>query len=160
MQEENKQGMSSQEYESQMKKEHGLEENKTQNSQSVEETKIKNEKSDSYIESGSKIIKPDVEKKKTGMAFVAYIFFLIPLLTEAKDDEFVKYHVKQSLALLLAWIVVSVFSMVPLIGWVFGPILAIILVVFWFLGVINALSGEKKRLPLIGEYAEKINFHL
>jgi len=91
------------------------------------------------------------------MAFVAYIFFVIPLLTDSKNDPFVKYHVKQSLGLLIAWIAISIFSIVPLIGWVFGPILAIAVLVLWVLGVMNALQGEQKPLPLIGEYAEKLN---
>jgi len=95
---------------------------------------------------------------KTTMAFVAYIFFVIPLLTDDKDDAFVKYHVKQSLGLLIAWIVVSVFTMVPVIGWFFGPILGLILVILWIIGVLNALQGEKKPLPLIGKHSEKLNF--
>lgn len=96
--------------------------------------------------------------KNITMAFLAYIFFAIPLLTNSKDDIFVKYHVKQSLGLLIAWIVVSVFTMVPLVGWVFGPILGLVLFIFWILGVINALTGVQKPLPLIGQHAEKLNF--
>lgn len=45
--------------------------------------------------------------KNIGMAIVAYIIFFIPLLTEAKKDPFVKYHVKQGLVLFIAWIIVG-----------------------------------------------------
>lgn len=34
------------------------------------------------------------KEKNIGMAVVAYILFFIPLLTDAKNDPFVKYHVK------------------------------------------------------------------
>jgi len=43
------------------------------------------------------------DKKNTGMAVVAYFIFFLPLLTEAKKDPFVKYHVRQGLGLLIAF---------------------------------------------------------
>ena len=44
----------------------------------------------------------------TGMAVLAYILFFIPLLTDAKNDPFVKFHVKQGLVLFLANILVLI----------------------------------------------------
>ncbi|MBP6855591.1 MAG: hypothetical protein KBC26_01280 [Candidatus Pacebacteria bacterium] len=38
--------------------------------------------------------KSEEHKKNIAMAIVAYILFFIPLLTDAKNDPFVKYHVK------------------------------------------------------------------
>jgi len=52
----------------------------------------------------SEPLKTKTEEKNTGMAIVAYILFFIPLLTDAKKDPFVKYHVKQGLVIFLAWI--------------------------------------------------------
>ncbi|GAF91940.1 unnamed protein product, partial [marine sediment metagenome] len=46
------------------------------------------------------------KEKNTGMAIVAYILFFIPLLTDAKNDPFVKYHVKQGLSLFLVAVVI------------------------------------------------------
>jgi len=132
------------EYKKQIAKEHGFE--KEKNEQSSPDPEIAKASPDQKDSS-----------KNTTMAFVAYIFFVIPLLTDSKNDLFVKYHVKQSLGLLIAWIAISIFSIVPIIGWVFGPILAIAVLVLWVLGVLNALQGEQKPLPLIGEYAEKLN---
>ena len=132
------------EYKKQIAKEHGFEKEKNeQPTPNPEIDKDSSEQKDS--------------PKNTTMAFVAYIFFVIPLLTDSKNDLFVKYHVKQSLGLLIAWIAISIFSIVPIVGWVFGPILAIAVLVLWFLGVLNALQGDQKPLPLIGEYAEKLN---
>lgn len=97
--------------------------------------------------------------KKTGMAIVAYILFFIPLLTDAKNDPFVKYHVKQGLVLFIyfaiAWIVVNV---IPVVGWVLYPVLEIIGIVLLVLGILNAINGKEKPLPVIGKYAEKFNF--
>jgi len=99
--------------------------------------------------------KPAAAKgKNTGMAIVAYIIFFIPLLTEAKDDPFVKYHVKQGLVLFVAWVVSGFISMVPLIGWTVGPLLSLAMLVLMVVGIIGASKGEQKPLPLIGKYAE------
>lgn len=92
--------------------------------------------------------------KNTGMAVVAYILFFVPLLTDAKNDPFVKYHVKQGLVLFLAWAVVSVVSMVI---WILN-ILHLGLLVFFVLGILNALHGKEKPLPLIGQYASHFKF--
>lgn len=95
--------------------------------------------------------------QNTAMAIIAYILFFVPLLTESKDDPFVKFHVKQGLVLFLAWVIVTIFSMVPIIGWLLGPILGIALLLLLVVGILNAANGEMKQLPFIGQYADKIN---
>jgi uncharacterized membrane protein len=89
------------------------------------------------------------------MAIIAYIVFFVPLLTDQKNDPFVKFHVKQSLLLFLAWIAVSVFMVIPIIGWIAGPIAYMGLVVLWVMGLINAINMKKKPIPLIGKLAEQ-----
>ncbi len=84
----------------------------------------------------------DIEKNKT-MAMLAYLVFFIPLLTEAKDSPFAKFHANQSLLLLIAYIVLS---FIPFLGW----LLWIVVFVFWIMGILNASKGEMKELPLIG----------
>lgn len=103
----------------------------------------------------------DSEQKKgsvNGMAYVAYIIFFIPLLTDDKDDPFVKYHVKQGLTLFLAYVIAGIVSMIPFLGWVIGPLLYIGLFVLWILGLVNVSRGEKKPLPIIGGIGEKWSF--
>lgn len=97
------------------------------------------------------------QKPNTGMAIVAYLIFFIPLLTDAKDEPFVKYHVKQGIVLFIAWIAVWAFSMVPILGWLLAIPLNLLLLVLMILGILNALNGQEKPLPLIGQYADKIN---
>lgn len=96
----------------------------------------------------------------TGMAIVAYFIFFIPLLTDAKKDAFVMFHVKQSLVLWLAAVAVSVVgSIIPFIGWFlilpFGSLLVFIL---WVIGLMNAIQGKQKAVPLVGQFGEKFNF--
>lgn len=99
------------------------------------------------------------KKRNTGMAVVAYIVFFIPLLTEAKNDPFVKYHVKQGLVLFICsvavWLIASV---IPIIGILIAPILNIAILVLLIVGIINAVNGAEKPLPLVGSLAEYFKF--
>ncbi|MFZ3074085.1 MAG: DUF4870 domain-containing protein [Minisyncoccales bacterium] len=95
--------------------------------------------------------------KNTGMAMVAYVVFFIPLLTEDKNDSFVKFHVKQGLTLFVAWIVMGFVSMIPLIGWTLAPFLSLAMLVLMGLGIYGAYKGEQKLLPLIGGFADHFN---
>ncbi|MDD3498376.1 MAG: DUF4870 domain-containing protein [Candidatus Moranbacteria bacterium] len=98
----------------------------------------------------------DVEKNKL-MAIVGYIFpilFFIPLVTEAKDSPFAKFHANQQLILLIFAIAVNIIgSILPIIGWfLILPIGSIMILVFVIMGVINASQGKTKALPLIGGF--------
>ena len=97
--------------------------------------------------------------KNTMMAVIAYIVFFVPLLTDAKDDPFVKYHVKQGMVLfiaaVLAWLIISA---LPVIGILIAPILDIAIILFLIIGIINAVNGVEKPLPLIGFFAENFKF--
>ncbi|MFH1789735.1 MAG: hypothetical protein ABH832_01565 [bacterium] len=95
-----------------------------------------------------------LKNENTAMAVVAYILFFVPLLTDAKKDEFVKYHVKQGLMLFIAWIVVAVLT--PALFMVIW-LLYLGLLVLFIIGIMNALNGKKAPLPLIGQFAEKFN---
>ena len=81
-----------------------------------------------------------------------WILFLIPLLLK-RESDFAQYHAKQALALFIVSTVIGFFVWIPLIGWLLG-LATIVLFVF---GVVNALSGQKKPLPVIGKSAQKLN---
>ncbi len=101
------------------------------------------------------------EGKNTGMALICYIWILVlvPLLSEAKNDPFVKYHIKQGLVLLIASIIGGAISgIIPVVGWfVIAPILSIFFFVLMIMGIINAVGGQEKPLPLIGQFGDKFN---
>lgn len=101
----------------------------------------------------------DIKKEKNIlMAFLCYfgILVIIPLVTDAKKEEYVKFHIKQGLALLIAGIVSSFLLIVPILGWIAYFVISIILLVLFIIGIINALTGKEKELPIIGKYAQKI----
>jgi uncharacterized membrane protein len=100
----------------------------------------------------------DVEKNKA-LAIIGYILpilFFVPLITEAKNSPFAKFHANQQLNLLLFSIVGSIASsvlVIVLIGMLLYPLVLIASIAFMILGVINAVNGEMKRLPVIGGFA-------
>ena len=114
----------------------------------MEETKIP---TPSTPESGKK-------NNKTAMAVVAYILFFIPLLTDDKNDPFVKFHIKQGAVIFLigvvAWALMVVLPfLIPLV-W----LVHLFLLVMIILGIVNVLNNKKEQLPIIGKYADKLNF--
>jgi len=90
----------------------------------------------------------DVTENKL-WALLSYfgILVIIPLFGK-KDSSFAQFHAKQGLVLLIGWII----SWAP----VFGGIIGIIVLVFSIFGIIYVLKGEKKKLPFVGDLAEKI----
>lgn len=94
------------------------------------------------------------QSSNTLMAVLCYLGLLviIPLLTDAKNDPFVKYHIKQGLVLLIAYVICGVVFWVPFIGW----ILSVLLFILFIMGVVNALNGKQAPLPILGQFAEKI----
>jgi len=100
---------------------------------------------------------PEAQKKNTGMAIVAYILFFIPLLTDSKNDPFVKYHVKQGLGLFICGVAVSI--LIWILPWYFRWIVNLLslgVFILFVIGVIAASKGEEKPLPLIGKFAEQL----
>jgi len=102
---------------------------------------------------------PTSKGKNTGMAILAYIIFFLPLLTEAKNDPFVKYHVKQGLVLFIGGVLIGILGMI--LPWQLGIIktlLRIFLFILMIVGIISASKGEQKPLPIIGKYGEQFKF--
>jgi uncharacterized membrane protein len=96
-------------------------------------------------------------------AFLAYL--LIGIIwyfadEKMKKNEFVKFHVKQGLVLLITSIIINIIgSIVPVVGWfVILPLGALFILVLWIIGIINALNGKMNPLPVIGGFAKKFTF--
>jgi uncharacterized membrane protein len=95
--------------------------------------------------------------KNTGMAVVAYFLFFVPLLTEARKDPFVKFHVKQGLVLFIGYVIESVIMRMPVISFL-SPLLSLVLLVLLIIGIMNAVNGQEKTLPIVGDFAKNFKF--
>lgn len=96
------------------------------------------------------------QKQNKGMAIIAYILFFLPFLTGDIKDDFVKFHTKQSIILVLFSIIASTLLGMSIVGIPLLSLLNLIVIILFVMGIINANNGVKKELPLIGQYAEKI----
>jgi len=91
------------------------------------------------------------------MAVISYIgvLCLVPLLTKEKD-EFVKFHAKQGLVLfaceVITWIIIGI---IPIL-WFLGNLAGIFWLVLSIIGIMNVVKNEKKEIPIVGKFAEKI----
>ena len=95
--------------------------------------------------------KVDPKKSESNLyGALSYLWVVsIIMLVMKKDDEFVKFHAKQGIVLFIAtW-----FFWIPILG----QILWIIAVLLSLLGFIKALTGEKYKMPVVGDIAEKFN---
>jgi uncharacterized membrane protein len=109
----------------------------------------------------------DVEKNKI-LAIVGYIFpilFFIPLVTDAKNSIYAKFHSNQQLIMLIfcfgGGIALSIITVILAFIPFMGRLMAMLLLpVFWLaclalmiIGIINAANGGAKKLPVIGSIA-------
>lgn len=96
--------------------------------------------------------------EQTIFASLSYlnILVLIPLLTK-KHDPFIQYHVKQGIVLLIPELVVYVAGGMFYFMWPVWSILNLGFICLTIVGIIHALRKEEKPLPLIGQFADKIN---
>ncbi|ANM31573.1 membrane protein [Acidobacteria bacterium Mor1] len=79
------------------------------------------------------------------------IFFLIE-----KDSKFVKFHAMQSIVAFGSLMVLSiVLNFVPFIGCLITMVLPLVGLVLWILLMVKAYQGERFKLPVIGDFAEK-----
>jgi len=110
---------------------------------------------------------PKVETKSedTGKlcAILAYLFVGIIWYfadEKMKIKELAKFHVKQSLVLLIISIILQIVGTVlPIIGWfIILPLASLFTLIWAIIGMVYAANGEMKELPLIGGYAKKFNF--
>jgi|SRR5690554_970874 len=95
-----------------------------------------------------------VEDGKT-IAIIAYItvigLIIALVMNQEKRNSFAKFHIRQSLGIMLTGLVTSFISWVPFIGWILAPIVFIGLMVLWIFGLLNAVSGREKTVPILGD---------
>jgi len=109
-----------------------------------------------------KIPKADDDKLFAFLAtFFTIVGFIIVIITK-KKSEYVKFYAKQGLVIFIASLIIGVIGWIvvwiPVLGWIIKTGLSVVLFVIWLISWINALSGEMKQTPLIGEYARNIEW--
>lgn len=99
----------------------------------------------------------------TGLAYLTFIPAIIFLVTAPYNQKpLIRFHSWQSIfysiVWFVAWAVLAVIGMIPilnLVDIVLFPLTFLGLVIVWVILLIKAFNGERFKLPVIGDLAEK-----
>lgn len=92
------------------------------------------------------------------IAAVSYLWILsIIILLVKKDSDYVRFHARQGVVLFVISVAVGIIG-IPLffLFWLTGLINLVIFIAV-VIGFIKALGGQRYKLPVVGDLAEKIN---
>jgi len=96
------------------------------------------------------------------MAILAYLGPLVIIsFAVAKEDPFVKYHIKQGLVLLvieaIIWILGATFFPTYML-WMLLRLANLCTLILSIIGIIYAAKGEEKELPIVGSFSKHFKF--
>ncbi len=99
---------------------------------------------------------PPAPRRSQLMLVLCYIGLLsiIPYLA-VKDDDEVRFHARQGLALGLIGIGAAALAAIPFIHF-FGAIGIALVVILSVLGIVKALSGSRWRMPVAADLADRL----
>jgi uncharacterized membrane protein len=107
----------------------------------------------------SGVVGAPAKVNRTLMGVLAYlgILIIIPFLM-AKDDPFVKFHLKQGLLLVIAEIAVWALGTMLWSMWMLLQLVDLIALILAIIGIVNVVQGKEQELPFIGSLAKKFTF--
>jgi uncharacterized membrane protein/ribosomal protein L40E len=86
---------------------------------------------------------------------LGWITGLVFILIE-KENKFVRFHAMQSIVVFGAWNVLAIILWwIPFVGWILGTVLSLLGLVLWIILMVKAYQGERFKLPIAGDIAEK-----
>lgn len=104
-------------------------------------------------------MKKEISQMDRGLAAISYIWVLwLIAMVLGGQNEFILRHAKQGLILFIAEILIMALAIIPILGWLIGFIGFIASLVFTVLGFMHAWKGEEWELPVIGAFANRLNF--
>ncbi|MFH1753346.1 MAG: hypothetical protein ABH875_04105 [Candidatus Omnitrophota bacterium] len=91
-------------------------------------------------------------------AVIAYlgILCLVTLLLK-KDNKFANFHGKQGLILFICEMGALIINIIPILGQLIWALSVLILGILSLVGIVQALTGNYWKMPVIGDIAEKVS---
>jgi len=84
------------------------------------------------------------------VSYITLIGWVVAFIIYGKNKtDLGAYHLRQSLGLNVTYIILLLFGIV-------GKILAVLVVIFAIIGLVYAIQGEKKPVPVAGEFFQSI----
>ncbi len=91
------------------------------------------------------------------MGAISYIGIIaVVMLLVKKDSEYVRFHAKQGTVLFIGEVVLWVLQILAWFLFFVWGLVWLVLLLASIIGFIKAFSGEKYKLPVIGDLADKI----
>jgi uncharacterized membrane protein len=100
------------------------------------------------------------ETAASGLAYFTFIPAIIFLVVAPYNaSASVRFHSWQSIFLtavaVVVWVLNMILAFIPIIGWLIMLLLSLGLLVLWILCVIKAFGGQRFKIPVIGDLAQK-----
>lgn len=90
------------------------------------------------------------------VSYLTLIGWVVALVMHSSNKtSFGAFHLRQGLMNMIMLLAASVVAIIPILGWLVYLVAFVAWVVFTIMGAIAAANGQEKRLPLIGDLAEK-----
>jgi len=87
------------------------------------------------------------------ISYISFIGWIIAFVIYQNDkSELAIFHLRQSLGILITFMIGIFVFWIPIIGWLF----AIFMFVLWITGLIYAAQGEKRTVPVLGEFYQNL----
>ncbi|MBN7813393.1 hypothetical protein J0A68_20730 [Algoriphagus sp. H41] len=95
-------------------------------------------------------------KTEAIIAYLTVIGLIIAfVMNNEKNYPFAKYHIKQSLGLVMVGLGLVLISLIPILGWIIYLVGLAVMVYMWVMGLIHAINGRMEPVPLIGRQFEE-----
>ena len=100
----------------------------------------------------------DIEKGKT-TAIVSYFTIIGSIVAifmnqEENRSEFASFHIRQALGSFLTFFLLG-YPIGYFDSWMVSSAFWVFIFILWIYGFLGALSGEKRMVPLVGEFYQK-----
>lgn len=113
------------------------------------------------VNTGPRVVENNIDNNVL-MGVLAYlsILVIIPFMM-AKDEPFVRFHIKQGLVLLtlqvitfiLSWFLALMYFFALFIG-IIIPLVNLGILVLAIVGIVHVIKNEQKELPIVGQFAK------
>lgn len=90
------------------------------------------------------------------LCYLGGILSAILLIMVEKNNKFVRFHAIQSIiTFVVIFVLTIVLVAIPIVGWILSPLIWLSSVITFIFLTYKAYQGEKFKLPMIGDIAEK-----
>ena len=90
------------------------------------------------------------------IAYLTVIGLIIAfVMNNEKNYPFAKYHIRQSLGLVVVGLGLVLISLIPILGWIIYLVGLAVLIYLWIMGLIRAVNGRMEPVPLLGTQFEE-----